>query len=329
MRCIEHAVGDNGAELTAYLHAPSNEMPNVSKRPAILVFPGGGYAGCSDREAEPVALAYLAEGYNAFVLRYTTGRGRTDNVPALALEDAQAALAMIRGNTEEWDLVDGQVAVVGFSAGGHLAASLGTLSDSKPDALILGYPAVADNMLEQMGMSGPSVIDAVSGDTPPSFIFHTRNDSVVPIENALLFTGALETAGVEFEMHIFREGPHGFSLAKPLTSSGQERFANPILAQWFGLSIDWLHAIWGDFAADIDIANGRSGTYQGVTKSPLGVLQLHEDIWADIERELPEVAEAASQMTTVKEMSLSQLAGHSPEAISAEILQRLDEKYPE
>lgn len=328
MRFFEQTVGDNGARLSAYLHDLSVELPNAARRPAVLVFPGGGYVGCSDREAEPIALAYMAEGYNAFVLRYTTGRDNPDT-PTLALEDAQAALAALRSGAEEWNLAPGRVAVVGFSAGGHLATALGTLSLNKPDAMILGYPAVVPYMLERLGMTGPSVIDAVSADTPPAFIFHTRNDQVVPIDNTLVLATALEAAGVEFEAHIFRDGPHGFSLAKPLTSSGQAKFANPIVARWFGMSVDWLHEIWGDFPADIDVATGTPGTFLGLMYSPLGVLQLREDIWADIQAELPAVAAAASQMEMVREMTLAQMAGHAPEAIPADVLARLQEKYAE
>lgn len=114
------------AVLTAYLHALSPEMPHRARRPAMLVLPGGGYVFCSDREAEPIALEWFCRGYNAFILHYTV---ITEDCPAplyqRPLQDAAAAVALLRQHADDWQLDADKIAVIGFSAGGHLAAALG------------------------------------------------------------------------------------------------------------------------------------------------------------------------------------------------------------
>ena len=111
---------DHTAELTAYLQ-DSGEECRIQKRPAVVICPGGGYEFCSFREGEPVALELLSKGYQTFVLRYSTA---PDSFPTALLELA-GAVAMVRLRAAEWNIIPEQVAVMGFSAGGHLAASLG------------------------------------------------------------------------------------------------------------------------------------------------------------------------------------------------------------
>lgn len=139
MKCFSVNIGPNKAELTCYIHSESRELSNATKRPAVLVFPGGGYAACGDREAEPVALAYMAEGFNAFVLRYSVGPNATFDQ---AFADAECAVKTIRQNEAEWGIMPDRVSVAGFSAGGHLAAALGTMGIERPNAMVLGYPCI-------------------------------------------------------------------------------------------------------------------------------------------------------------------------------------------
>ena len=232
---------DGRVSLTAYIQQPSPEMPNRAVRPAVIILPGGAYAFLSDREAEPVALAYLAAGFQAFVLRYTIGG---EYAFQAALEDVSGAVELVREHAAEWHLDPDKIAVCGFTAGGHLAAASGTLAAHRPNALILGYPCILESMSRILAFPVPSLDQAVTPETPPAFLFHTRNDSSVPVENSLRFADALDKAGVPFELHIFAEGPHGLSLASSLTSSGREEMVCPDVAAWLPMSVGWLNRLF-------------------------------------------------------------------------------------
>ena len=229
--------------LTTYINHVSPEMPYLDVRPAVLVFPGGAYAFCSDREAEPIALEFLAKGYNAFVLRYSL---KTDF--SEPLEDAQWALKLIRERADEFHIDPNKVAVIGFSAGGHLAASLSTISDIKPDASILGYPCSLEAMNDKLAAKGaPSLNDKVTPDTPPTFIISASDDSLVPIENSLEYGLALRRNGVPFEMHIFAKGEHGFATATETTNTSERVKEYCFLAKrWIKICIDWLNFVFSD-----------------------------------------------------------------------------------
>ena len=245
MRIIQEKLLSNQAGLTAYLPDSSQEMPNITARPAVLIFPGGGYAMCSDREAEPVALAYLAQGYAAFILRYTVD-AKQNTFPA-AFEDAKAALRQIRSHAKVYEVDPERIAVAGFSAGGHLAACLGTMSEEKPDALILGYPVILSKWGQDWGRELPGADEAVTENTPPTFLFSTQADQIVPIENSVAFCLALARAKVPFEQHIYLDGIHGSSLCTAAVSGGNKAAVNPEMAAWFPMSMRFLQKLWGDF----------------------------------------------------------------------------------
>ncbi len=234
---------DSDITLTTYILDTSDEMPNMKIRPAVLVCPGGGYSYCSDREAEPVAMAFLAQGYNAFVLRYSIGKGKA--AFPRPLEDAEASLELIRANAEKWSIDKDKIAVIGFSAGGHLAAALATMGRVRPNAAILGYACILSSMSEILAEPVPSLEEYVDIKTPPAFIFASSADTVVPIENSLKFAAALNESRVRFEMHIFEKGYHGFSLANPVVCSTKGvREANRFTAGWFKMCIDWLNNLF-------------------------------------------------------------------------------------
>lgn len=233
------------------------------KRGAVLICPGGGYSNTSPREAEPIALKFNAAGFHAFVLYYSCAPRRHPQ----PLLDASRAMCIIRSNAEEWKVDEDKIAVCGFSAGGHLAASLGVFYDkpylknvegieeglNKPNALILVYPVISSGeFAHRLSFSrllgeNPSVEEleemslenAVSDKVPPTFLMHTYEDISVPIENSLLFAAALRKSNVPFEMHIYPRGPHGISLATEETR--RENGENyPHTATWMGLCIEWL-----------------------------------------------------------------------------------------
>lgn len=232
-------LNERGAALDAYILKTSKEMPNMTKRPAILVIPGGGYKVVSDREGEPVAMPFIAQGYNAFVLTYSVGKGNA-TFPK-PLEEAELALELIRKNAEKWNIIPDKIAAIGFSAGGHLAAALSTMGRVRPNALILGYPCILAWDSPVLAEPIISLDDKVTKDTPPTFIVSSASDKLVPIENSLRFADALNKAGVSFEMHIFAKGYHGFSIANEAVFADKNALEeNAHTAEWVPMCITWL-----------------------------------------------------------------------------------------
>lgn len=252
--------GAAGGFLTVYARTPSREISPKS-RPAILVIPGGGYELLSDREGEPVALAFLAEGYAAFVLSYSL----KTPYPA-PLFEAFMAVAYIRENAEKYCVNRENVAAIGFSAGGHLAGLLATATAKEigslpfktsvlPDAAILSYPVVTMGELTHGGSRAVitdggkipygslSVEKRVAKNSVPAFIWHTAEDTCVPLENSLMLAQAYRSAGAPFGMVVFEKGWHGLSLCSAETDDRNENDLKVSAAgKWFSLALDWLSA---------------------------------------------------------------------------------------
>lgn len=236
------------------------------KRGAVLICPGGGYAYISDKEAEPIAMQFNANGYHAFVLNYSVAPRRHPQ----PIMDCSRAMCLIRSNAEEWKIDNFKIAICGFSAGAHLAASLGvhwnkpfldvegiSIGINRPDALILAYPAISmknycniasrDNLLGKNPditlVEEMSLETQVSRNTPPSFIWHTGDDMEVPVENSLMFANALRKGKIPFELHIYTRGPHGLSLSNKETGAANNG-SFPHIAGWVKLSLEWLEEIF-------------------------------------------------------------------------------------
>ncbi len=224
--------------LTAYLQEVAGEF-QFAKRPAILVLPGGGYAMCSDREADPVALAYMKAGYQAFILRYSTGKNKTWPNP---MEDYEQAMALIEERAEEWHLDSSRIAAVGFSAGGHLCACAATIAKHKPAAAILVYPAILKDICDvcQPGMPQPN--EHVTGETSPCFLVAARDDRTVDVKNSLMMQLALAEKGIPFESRIYSYGGHGFSTADDWIINNS---LSPRIPHWVDDSIGWLKETLG------------------------------------------------------------------------------------
>lgn len=228
-----------GAEgiLTCWLPELRAEVYEKRILPAVLIIPGGGYAMTSAREKESVALGFTARGFAAFVLEYSVAPA----VFPTALREASMAMAYIRKNAEEFGIDPGKVAAMGFSAGGHLCGTLGMLYDSpdvadiagaesiRPDALGLCYPVAVSwgrthkgSFQNLTGSDDPAVWQKYSLDTlvredmPPVFLWTTRDDQTVPCRNSLVLAQALEEKGVEFVLHVYRQGRHGLGVANAL-----------------------------------------------------------------------------------------------------------------
>ena len=244
MKC-EHFILNEERKVTldSCIYEPSKEMPKFDRRPAMLVLPGGAYCMCSDREAEPVAAAYLAAGFNTFILRYSVGDASAWPNP---LDDACAAIDFIRQNAEKFNVNPEKVAAVGFSAGGHLTAVLSNTEGHRPDAAILCYPCTNIKIAEIL-INKPmfDVGDLVTENTSPTFIFATCGDNLVPIENSVKYATRLCDAGVPFEMHVFERGVHGLSVSTPHVLDNKLSEENAIASQWVKMSVDWLNNRFG------------------------------------------------------------------------------------
>ncbi|MBE6648372.1 MAG: alpha/beta hydrolase [Ruminococcaceae bacterium] len=252
--------------LECYILDPNPETDPLRKHPSILVLPGGGYVFASAREAEPIALNYLSMGFNAFVLRYSVA---PETYPEQLIE-VSASIALMRQKSEEWFIDKDKIAVIGFSAGGHLAGSISTLwresaiyeklniekDLNKPNAAILSYPVItsdashshAGSFAELLGEKySPETLEKVTlekqvtPETPPTFIWHTANDACVPIMNSLIYSEALAKNNVPFELHIFPDGPHGLANCNITTAHAPDSpMVNPHCERWVELSKKWL-----------------------------------------------------------------------------------------
>ncbi|MFB9326282.1 alpha/beta hydrolase [Paenibacillus aurantiacus] len=270
---------DSETYYVKYLLDNSGEIEADRKHPAVIVCPGGGYMYTSDREAEPIAMTFLAAGYNAFVLRYTTTSNGNPAYPN-PVYDAARLMQTVRENAAEWGVDPDKIAICGFSAGGHLAASLAVrwqdafLSEKlgaapeqlRPNAVILGYPwldvahtneialrgaddnfkalmrkidtaMLGENFTEET-IAEANPIHHVGPNVPPTFLWHTAGDGLIPAGNSLKLALQLENHGVPYELHVFETGGHGLSLATKVTGKNEQ--LNADAAQWLGLALRFL-----------------------------------------------------------------------------------------
>ncbi|MFI3202258.1 MAG: alpha/beta hydrolase [Eubacteriales bacterium] len=255
--------GTNHTQLIGYILQNHEEYCASRTRPAVVICPGGGYEYTSEREATPVALEFVARGIHAFVLHYTCD---TAKFPTQLIEVA-TAVKTIRERAKEWNIIPNQISVCGFSAGGHLAGSLGVFwnhsilrdcgfSDTlhKPNALILSYPVITSgakahrgsftHLLEEETKESLELVSLehhVTKDVPPVFIWHTFDDTSVPVENTLLFANATVQHGVLTELHIYPSGRHGISTATSLVNEPEYMQKN--VGTWLPFAIDFITSL--------------------------------------------------------------------------------------
>ena len=257
------------ANLSCYVRSNCVEINAKRKSPARLVLPGGGYGFVSEREGEPVALSFLNRGFNSFVLTYSIAPQRFPR----QLAEAVMAMNYIRLNAEELCIDPNMVSAVGFSAGGHLCATLGSICDcdavktifeskidARPNAVILSYPVITCNnekghvgsFINLLGEENSDkyyqldLTNLINEKSSPAFIWATYTDGLVPVKNALLAADAYERVGVPFSVHVWGRGWHGLSVADK-TVYGKWEDGYPALvdmsksvAKWVDLAIEWL-----------------------------------------------------------------------------------------
>lgn len=254
--------------LYTYFLDSSIEMRPNEKRPVILMCPGGGYEMTSDREAEPMAMQFLAMGYHVAVLRYSVCPVR---YPAALLQVAESVL-YLKEHADEYHIDPEKIVVQGCSAGGHLAANYGIAwnrpfltklmgMENDPErlcvaGLLLCYPVITSgekaheesfrNLLGEQYEEKKeelSLENQVTPDTPPTFLWHTATDETVPVENSLYFFQACLQQGVSAELHIYPVGGHGLSLANEETCRANGIGVQKECQSWIGLAQTWLEEI--------------------------------------------------------------------------------------
>lgn len=267
---------DGPAQLTAYVPEAFPELGPDRKRPALIICPGGGYNHLSNREGEPVALRFAGLGYAVFLLHYSL---ECWPIPQRQL---LAAIDHVRSNAERYHVRPDAVVPLGFSAGGHLAACSGTMWNKpeiyrplkkkspafRPDALVLCYPVITsgshahrESFVKLLGDRYDELLDAVSIEkhvsrkTPPVFLWHTADDTTVPVENTLLMDKALEAKGVDHETRVYPHGSHGQSLADRtvFAPDAMHRLSVPC-SVWVSHCDAWLQHHFGDTAVSQEAA---------------------------------------------------------------------------
>ncbi|MCJ8163690.1 alpha/beta hydrolase [Pontibacter sp. E15-1] len=240
---------------SVYVYLPA---PEIATGTAVLICPGGGYGIlAASHEGHDVAKKFKEQGIAAFVLKYRLPDAKTSSDPSIApLQDAQQALGMIRDSATAWHLNLNKVGIMGFSAGGHLAATVGTHfqksylpnaakeANVRPDFMLLLYPVISsDKAIAHQGsfdkLLGKEASQArllefsnekkVTPQTPPTFLVHASDDKAVPAQNSIVFYEALLQNNVPAELHIYQNGGHGFGLNNPTTSD-----------VWFERCINWM-----------------------------------------------------------------------------------------
>ena len=246
---------ETGVKVTLYLTNNDSVEPD-RKRPLVLLCPGGGYKHRVPHEGEPVALRLLAAGIQVAIVHYSCA-------PAVwpqALNELAETMVYAREHAAEWYADPDKIATMGFSAGAHEAAALGVCWHAlkwgeacRPDAMILGYPVITagehrhDNSFRRLlgedypaKMAEVSLENLVDGRTPPTFLWHTWEDEVVPVENSLLFAAALRRAGVACEMHIYQRGRHSTGMGNSETCRGEDWRVVPAIQNWPDMAARWL-----------------------------------------------------------------------------------------
>lgn len=259
------------ATLTSYCPDMTKEL-RLTPRRTVIVCPGGGYHFLSDREAEPIAFQFMAAGFNTFILRYSVGPQITPWAPQI---EAALAIKYVRENAEKYNTDPEKIFICGFSAGGHLAASAGTLWNrapvleaigaadaaagriARPDGTILSYPVITlvkgkhkGSFVNLTGQADPTpdsigefALDrSVDDETAPAFLWHTFSDGTVPVECSLLYSSALAAHGIPFELHVYPAGVHGLSLANEFVYSGRPQSEVPYVQNWIRHATAWVEA---------------------------------------------------------------------------------------
>ncbi len=242
------------APARGYLWDDYDTLEAHKLRPALIICPGGAYRWRSPREKDAPAMEFLSMGYQVFILEYSCAEKAGEYRP---LRELAEAVRQLRERAGEWHIDRSKIAVLGFSAGGHLAASLGAFwndpglalpEHARPDALVLCYPVISTKEFAHeesaRWVSGGEadvreklhLWDRVTPEFPPTFMWHGGEDSSVPPENSLLLAVELKKYGVPLEYHLFGSGAHGIS-----TCTQEVETPDAVCRAWLPLCKNWLN----------------------------------------------------------------------------------------
>lgn len=243
------------ARVKGYLWDDYDTLSAHKTRPALIICPGGGYHWCSPREKDAPVLEFMSMGYQVFVIDYTCCPEDMSNFRPL--RELAQAVCTLRENREAWHIDPDKIAVLGFSAGGHLAASLGAFwndpdvglpAECRPDALVLCYPVISTRQFAHEGSAENvsagdeayrdklNLLERVTAHFPPAFLWHGGGDETVPPENSLLLAVELKRHKVPFEYHLFGSGAHGIS-----TCNQEVETPDEVCRAWLPLCKTWLN----------------------------------------------------------------------------------------
>ncbi len=277
MNYREEIIRTDGLEATLQLYLWENQKDYHvgKKRPILLICPGGGYKFVAGDENQTMAYRFLQWGYHTAVLNYSV----RPNPWPIQLHQLALSVALIREHADEWFVDPDKITVVGFSAGGSLAGELGvhwhepelaaavgkTNEDIRPNALVLGYAVLAldrypqrntvlldveerKQMLKSLkpgSREADAPVHYVSEHTPPTFLWHTFEDTSVPMESSLYFAQAMYEYQLPFELHIYEKGKHGLCLATDV-SDNYKGLVDKSAAMWTESLKIWLNELFGD-----------------------------------------------------------------------------------
>lgn len=262
---LEH--NDYEATITTYILDSYPQVQGERKRPFVIICPGGGYDHHSPREGEAIAIKMNNFGFNCCVLRYSL----TPNAFPCQVYEAAYTINYVKQHAKEWCVDTNKIIIAGFSAGSHVSASLGTMWNEdilkdfakdvlhvdyttlRPDGMLLGYPVLTSGEYAHRGsfksllgkdydkyLEYCSLEKRVDEQTPSAFIWHTFEDGSVPVENSLIFAGAMRKKNVPFELHIFPKGGHGLGLATKETDVADGSRYQPECACWADMFKNWV-----------------------------------------------------------------------------------------
>ncbi|MBR2825618.1 MAG: alpha/beta hydrolase [Solobacterium sp.] len=295
------SLSSHEATLTSYLHEDEKE------RNAILILPGGAYRYCAPGEGEPVAKAFFEEGFQTFVLEYSTidglfGSPKVDveHVYEHAIIDVQDAFAYLQEHGEELHIRKDQIGLVGFSAGANLAFSSYVVGGVKPYCFILGYGVYREETMRHLGIEQRNLIHAITEDTPPAFLFLCQGDSTVPSMESLELAKAYAEKKVPYELHVYVTGDHGLSLG-----TKESGVVNKDYATWLPHAISFINHIGRD--TSLLLGDIEEDLKELSIRSRIGALMYHEEAWTLIEEYLPDIAFRAKTDSHIRSVPLQRV----------------------